>query len=359
MTEKGKAYLYKPSGFLSSEKLIRYDGKKKEKVNGKVVLIFNQDFVWYPLMARDDRNKSKKLNELVNTYATNNNLPQLTRKEKELVKILKENTKLTTKKDKLFALYYAGKLHAFSWSYYPEIFKKLYPKYSEAGFNRSHAPNFITYRNAHIAWLSNLISPITAKMAAVARENIDGSLNQIVSEMIKKYLKYTETRDGHTNLDLWFHSELNYLNIDDNLLSKAANCIYSATNTAAMLDLASIPDLKIYVIGMKYQKRGGGHAYTALFRDSEYGVMENGGWSDSFNGLYDKRYFDRDGTVISSVTVDNGWINFGNQKDFGIQGISTSFSVDEISNILQAFEKKTNGKTKICSKFISKKATEV
>lgn len=348
MTEKGKTYLYLPSGFLSTEKLIRYDGKEKENIDGKVVLIFNKDYVWYPLMGRDDRNKSNNLNKLVKNYGRKDSMPQLTIKEKELVKKLKENTQFTDKKDKTYALYYAGKLHAYSWSYYPDIFEELYPRYSKkAGFGRSHAPIFITYRNARIAWLSNLLSPINAKLAAVARENSDGSLNQIISNMISEYLKYAETRDGHSNLELWFHSELNYLNLDDNLLSKAANCIYSATNTAAILDLASIPNLDIYVVGLKYQKRGGGHAYTAVFKDNEYGVMENGGWSANFNGLYDKRIFERNGIAIGSITTDNGWINFSNEKDIGIKEISTSLKAYNIDKLLKKISKKTAGKTEI------------
>ena len=292
VTEQGTAYLYTARGLFSKEKLLKYNGEEVEQIRDKVVLIFNQTYVWYPLMERDDREQSTTLAKLVETYAEENQVPKLTAKEKEIVELLKDNTSFSSRTDELFALAYAGKLHAFSWRYYPEIFKKLYPKEaSEYGFNRSHAPNFISYRNSRIAWISNLVSPITAELAAVARNMDIGYLDVIIAPMIREYLKHVETYNGRTGLDLWFHSELHYLNLDDNLLTKAANCIYSATNTAAMLDLAEIPDLEIIVTGLKYKNRSGGHTYTVVFKAANYGTLENGGWAHRYNGLYEQRHF--------------------------------------------------------------------
>ncbi|HBN96074.1 MAG TPA: hypothetical protein DDZ66_07220 [Firmicutes bacterium] len=360
VTGKGTAYLYSPPGLFSKEKLVRYDGEETEQIEETVVLIFNEDYVWYPLMDRDDRNESTRLLKLVETYAEEGQVPKLTAVEKGIVEKLRQHTGFDSKTDELFALAYAAKLHATTWDYHREIFKELYPRYSaEYGFGR-HAPSFISYRNAHVAWLSNLISPITAELAAIARENVGSrSLNRIVAPMVAEHMKYTETNNGRTNLNLWHHSELHYLNIDDNLLSKAGNCIYSATNSAAMLDLAAIPNLEIYVAGLKYEKRGGGHAYTVIFRNGQYGTLENGDWAPDFNGLYDSRFFSREGTVISAVTLKNGWINFTNESDVDIREITTSLEKSEVLTTLESFRDKTREQTKIGTEHSSNKAIQV
>ena len=284
MNEEGIAYVsvISPAG----QKLVRYDGQEVEYPEGKIVLIFNDEYVWYPLMQRDDSYKSDRLGQLVRQYSTNCSLPTLTEDEEELIEILRSNTEFTDEKDRLWALAFAGKLHVRSWPYFPEIFRELYPDAAEnAGFNRSHGPTRMTSRNAFVAWISNLLCPATAKLAATARENPNLRLDAIVAKVIDRYLDYVETcrnpRQG--NLQLWFHSELNYLNMDDSFLSKASNCIYSATNTASIFDLSKIENMEVYVTGFKYVQRVGGHAYaTVVFGDRAYGFIEN---MEYFDGM--------------------------------------------------------------------------
>ena len=348
VTEQGIAYVYIPAGFGTRQRLLKYNGEEIEQIEEKVVLIFNQKHVWYPLMDRDDRSKSKRLVDLVETYAKEDSVPKLTAKEREIVALLKLNTSFDSEQDERFALAYAAKLHATSWRYYPELFKKLYPSdAANHGFNRSHAPRFFIHRNAHVAWLSNLISPITAELAAIARENKDKSiLDHIISPMIREYMKHVATSDGRTGLRLWFHPELHCLNLDDNVLSKAANCLYSAANTAAMLDLANIEDLEIMIASMVYEKRSDGHAYTVVFRGSDHGTLDNGGWT-VFNGLYDSHFFSRYGTVLTGFTLKNGWVNFSTWSDVGLREITTSLDSKTMKSILEGVREKTRGRTKI------------
>ncbi|MFW6389786.1 MAG: hypothetical protein ACOCZT_01600, partial [Halanaerobiales bacterium] len=63
--------------------------------------------------------------------------------------------------------------------------------------------------------------------------------------------------------------------------------------------------------------------------------------------LYDKRIFERNGIAIGSITTDNGWINFSNEKDIGIKEISTSLKAYNIDKLLKKISKKTAGKTEI------------
>lgn len=348
VTEQGTAYVYIPARLGTRERLLKYSGEETKQIDEKVVLIFNQKHVWYPLMDRDDRSKNKRLSALVETYAEENSIPRLTSEEREIVDLLKTNTSFDSRQDERFALAYAAKLHVSSWRYYPELFTKLYPDDAATyGFNRSHAPLFVIHRNAHVAWLSNLISPITAELAVIARENMGGgTLDQIIAPMIREYLKHVATRDGRTGLRLSFHPELHYLNLDDNLLSKAANCVYSAANTAAMLDLANIEGLEIIIAGMAYEKMSGGHAYTVVFRGSEYGTLENGGWT-VFNGLYDPYFFSEYRTVLTAFTLKNGWVKFSTWSDVGLREITTSLDAEGIAAILKDVSEKTGERTKI------------
>ncbi len=360
VTENGSAYVYCPPGLFAKEKLLKYTGEECESIEGNVILIFNENHVWYPLMDRDDRTRSQRLSQLVETYAREGQIPKLTTKEKEIVAKLRENTQFDSKKDELFALAYAAKLHAFSWRFFPEIFQRIDPDYANAyGFNRSHAPEFLTYRNAQVAWISNLVSPITSELASIAKENVWSSLNGIVSPMIGEYIQHTETYPNRTGLTLWNHSELHYLNLDDSLLSRGANCIMSATNAAAMLDLANIPGLEIFVVGMKYEKRGGGHAYTVIARGSDIGTLENGEWAPNFNGFYEQRYFEREGTCISAITSRDGWVQFSNVQNVDIREITSSLDTKEIMVILEYLREKTRGNTRISTIHSSEKAHKV
>ncbi|MGB4431119.1 MAG: hypothetical protein WBJ15_04630 [Limnochordia bacterium] len=349
VTEDGTAYLYLPGGFLSREKLLRYDGEETESIEGKVVLIFNEECVWYPLMDRDDRDKNRHLAKLVETLTGDDPFPTLTPTEKRIVEKLKDNTGFVSKTDELFALFYAAKMHLTAWDFYRDIMTELYPRHTtEYGFQR-HGPSLIAYRNAHVAWLSSLVSPIAAELAAIARDNIDSrSLDGIVTPVFREYMKRVETQPQRTGLELWYPGEFLSLNIDDSILTKAGGCLDAAVWSAAVIDLAQIPDVEIFLVGMKYEKNGGGHAYTAVFRGEEYGTVENGEWAPNFNGLYDLGYYTRDGMVIGALTIRDGWVNFTNEVDVQMREIATSFDAEQVLEILKIIEAKTRGQAKIC-----------
>jgi len=57
VTEQGTAYVYIPARLGTRERLLKYSGEETKQIDEKVVLIFNQKHVWYPLMDRDDRSK--------------------------------------------------------------------------------------------------------------------------------------------------------------------------------------------------------------------------------------------------------------------------------------------------------------
>jgi len=331
VTGNGTAFVAYKDGV--DYKLMDFRGKIVNNPPDNVMLVFNEDYAWYPLMERDDTSKDTNLKKIVEKYTTSNKLPNLTPDEKELIKILKEVTELPTEKDYTWAIYFAGKLHISSWKYYPEIFTALYPEDAEkGGFHRSHGPSTITARNTYIARISSQLSPSAAMLANLARIFSDAPLDTMISTVFSTYLNYVATRENPRTggLELWFHSELFFLNIDDSFLTKAGNCIMMATYAASILDLAEIPDLEVYIVGMKYTQRSGGHAYTAVFKEDEKGTIENLRWAPGFNGLE----IEKDGAALDMVITDNGWAVMDDRAPFGNGKIKTTF---EFSEVLELF----------------------
>lgn len=323
VTEGGIAYV------SLGKKLVRFDGQEVSEPPRNFVLVFNEDYVWYPLMGRDDTGKSTQLKKLITEYTAEDNIPRLTGDEQKLVALLRENTSLKGDKDHQWCTFFAGKLHIRAWEYYPKIFKDLHKEAArKGGFRRSHGSSLITVRNAYVARLSSRLCPATAQLAALAQKFSNSILDQIVSTTISKYLDYVETakEPRRGNLQLWFHPELNYLNMDDSFLSKASNCLYSATNTAAIFDLTGVPKLETYVVGIKFLKRSGGHAYTVISKSGQIGTIENIGWAKDFNGLQgDQRNF-----ALDMVITEDGWILMTDREPFDSGKVKTSLKADEV-----------------------------
>ncbi|MFA5524334.1 MAG: hypothetical protein WDA24_08235 [Tissierellales bacterium] len=64
-------------------------------MSGNLVLIFNEDYTWYPLMERDDTDQDSILDILVSTYTTKDTkIPKLSEKEEKLVETLRESTEI-------------------------------------------------------------------------------------------------------------------------------------------------------------------------------------------------------------------------------------------------------------------------
>lgn len=75
--------------YLYDEGLIDgFTGNKVDTVEGEPLLIFNEEFVWFPLMDRHD--KDPILEELIIAFSTENNKPILTGFEEEIIGELKK-----------------------------------------------------------------------------------------------------------------------------------------------------------------------------------------------------------------------------------------------------------------------------
>ncbi len=79
-----------------------------DRIEGNPILIFNENYVWYPLMEKDDTSKDSTLRALVEKYSTDVKVPKLSDFESEIVKELKIVTELENEKQieiaKLFSV---------------------------------------------------------------------------------------------------------------------------------------------------------------------------------------------------------------------------------------------------------------
>lgn len=108
------SYVYSQDGLVSMKNLQMVDS-----VIGDPVLIFNEEYVWYPMMGRNDTSRSEGLARVVHAYATERVLPVLSEFEERVVERLKE---VTGKIDLKIAL----QLTEFSWHRDPATIKYPY-----------------------------------------------------------------------------------------------------------------------------------------------------------------------------------------------------------------------------------------
>ncbi|MDD3782665.1 MAG: hypothetical protein PHG88_08215 [Limnochordia bacterium] len=350
VTADGTAYLYKASTPTSPAELFTYSGEPCRELEGDAVLIFNQEYVWYPLMGRDDRLESPALAEAVASCAQEGFIPELTALEAELVEILKESTKLHSQEDRLLALACAAKLHTASWRLHPELFQQLDPFWAEmAGFSRNQAPDPLGWRGARITLLSNRLCPVAAELAAVARENSSRGLKALMDSMVQEYFRRLGPSSSPRPLTLWYHSDLYLLNLDDYLLARAGSDLSTALATAAMLDLADIPGLEVYVVGARFEYDLGSHAYCALFLGEERGIAAYGQWLPEANGLFDPAVAAQTGLALSALLTPRGWVNFATDDDLDFRPVSSSLEADSILQLLQVVSRKTQGQARIAT----------
>ncbi|MDR7857685.1 copper amine oxidase N-terminal domain-containing protein [Tissierella sp.] len=284
MTERGNAYVW------SDNKLLECNGIESSQISEKVVLIYNEDYVWYPLMDRDDTNKDDTIDSLVNTYASDHaSLPDLTKKEIELINILKRSTEIKNEVEEIKIKYHSSKIYTAFLRRQDFIDRNQFTVYDE-GKNQMRELDtgfvyFVVAKNA------NFISPVTAHYASMAKELENEDLNTISSMVVNDFHEKTNTGryDEYSTisaLTLWGQSELIYTNIDDTWLTKSSNCMYSASNAAAIFESAGIKDLEVIAVSEGYIKDHGGHIYITLYKNGENRRIDNfSPYGEDNNGL--------------------------------------------------------------------------
>ena len=199
VTDKGYAYPY----YAGSLHDWRTGGKISAipSDGGKVMLVMNTRYVWYPLFGRDDRDKDEVLKKVVRDYCRKGYIPELTTFERTIVSKLRKVTEALGIKGKEWIRVAAG--HIFGQRVLcssPETYD-IYSHFLPADLWWSRRPVhtssesvlYIVSMESYI--LSNALSPAGAVLAAVLKENISNPAGAL-SSLSKRYLSWFRLTRG-------------------------------------------------------------------------------------------------------------------------------------------------------------------
>jgi hypothetical protein len=236
------AYLWLRGDLISLKTL-----KPCEKIaSGNPILIFNEKYVWYPLMQRDDTKQSKSLNNLVEKYKTDIQKPLLSETEEKLLQKLLLVTELTGPEYDM-AILSAAKVSSFYGFYYrvknKEISRKwheLFPDLTEGQIQSTIPPHplggFDDVILEQISGRANYLSPISAYLAALGKDKDKNS----IALMGKKYREL-----GFEWNCLWTLG-FEESTIDDSFFSHGGTCEVHANNFSSILNLLGVDNIIIH-----------------------------------------------------------------------------------------------------------------
>ena len=226
-SEEGMAWV------ADNEKIIcAASGKEVSEIPGKVVLIFNENYVWYPLMERDDTSDSTYLARLVAMVEDNAGIPELTVAEEELCAMLKGVTALTAKRQKAMAEIAAVRSTGryTKWFKFHDLWDVAMPAQKERAWQYYGYLEQLMIR-------ANSLSPIAAYIAACSR-NVEGYNKLLVVDREWVDLAALPNHNyvwGH----LWDECLVEYI-MDESFRINSGHCMAQACIISSILDLAGI-----------------------------------------------------------------------------------------------------------------------
>jgi hypothetical protein len=208
------------------------------------ILIFNEHIVWYPLMQRDDSEKSETLRAIVTLLSSDDVLPDMTARETRISEQLHAVSQLTTTEQRDWAivssLQYSG--HRINETQLIRLFEhiKLTPYLQ---YNRRIC--------GYIMKIGDYLSPHTAFFGTIIQHDaLEHSLQRLSdayldrAATIKEYPNRTEySAWGHTWPCGFIENE-----IDDVMRTQGGHCVSQAINLSAVLDVAGVDNVLISMI---------------------------------------------------------------------------------------------------------------
>jgi len=203
--------------------------EESAEISGNPILIFNEDFTWYPLMNRDDTSKSPRLNQLVSTCSTSKTMPTLTRYEEETVTKLQEATGIESPVAETFAVLSSMRSTGNVLDNFHPLWEKILPKDFRLAESFAIIKQFLMK--------GNLLSPVSAFLAARSKA---GSGCQKLWTLSREWIGRTATKNWPKTRDhLWWCSHLEY-SIDETFRTRAGHCVTQSCNISSALTLAGI-----------------------------------------------------------------------------------------------------------------------
>lgn len=345
LTENRKGYVAEFAG----NNIILHDpltGDTIDNVDGNVVLVMNNKYVWYPLMGRDDRGKDINLKKIVEKYCEEERKPELTEFEKSILGYLREGTKLKDEIEsswtKLFAI---RAVNQNTWRSKPlrKLSAKLFPKRYKEDSGYSDSPQEQVCLGMVITEMGNRLSPIAATWATMLQKNASNP-RKAFEALSNQYWKRFHRTDSRSE---WVYGDYYRCwlpNLDDKLISGLGNCLVEATNVMAVLSLADLDEWKIYETNWWRVEDKGGHvvcgAYTpsgnytlnnGLFRERDGACLNGPLWNIKGRVAYVMIYTPKQGFMVTVQTI-----NAANFSKFIVP--FTNMSFDQTVNFLQCIE---------------------
>ena len=243
----------------SQGRMLSADGNGVENMlNSDAVLIFNEDFVWYPLMDRDDTDQNTALRDLVAKYGVEGARPSLSAQELRLVQTLRTSTSLRSPRE-----WDLAKLAAVKGSPWVQPFRRICDRHL-SGYP---SDVWIFAIQQHWVHRANSVSPWTSWLAAYVLDS--PTTDQGVQAMTNVWQRQLGMVHGH----VWQCSLLRYT-IDESVSIGAVHCVLHANCLASVLDLAGVENIIIQGSPATPGKINKTHTYIAL---PELGIVLSNG----------------------------------------------------------------------------------
>jgi hypothetical protein len=273
ISSKGKGYVATSSTLYDPLTGLEINGSQ---IDGTIVLVMDQDSVWYPLMNRDDTSSDSGLNTVVSQYCINGSKPTLSYFEQSTLPNFQSGTNLTTKQEDWATMFAAKALNQQSWHPKPlrNLLGGLFPERFKEFSGFTDIPWEISALGMMITEMGNRLSPAAALLASLAKGK-SNNLEDAVSAIGDKYLEwFKKDNSSYTYYGGYYRAWLP--NLESKLISKIGNCISEAGNVAAALVLVNNKDWDIYVSNWRSLDGSEGHVIAGVYANGEGKTLNNG-----------------------------------------------------------------------------------
>ena len=330
LTEDRKGYVAE----LAGEGPILHDpltGQPIEYLDRNVVLVMNNESVWYPLMQRDDRGAAPGLADVVERYCDERALPTLSEFEHGLIEDLVGGTALEDSEAFTWAKLAALRgLKQYTWRAGPlrELSATVFPERFSEDSDYSDSPQEQQCLGMVITELGNRLSPIVAGWAQVVQENSPDA-RKAFQKLGEAYLEQFHRIDSHSD---WVHGDYYPCwlpNVDDKLVSGLGDCIVEAGNTMAALSLANIQEWQVYETNYWWLDGSGGHVICGAYTPDGGYSLSNGLFRTRDNCVRNGPLWDIDGRAAQEMiySPEFGFIAFAQTKNAAeYSGFRTPFT---------------------------------
>lgn len=155
-------------------------------VDGNPMLVFNEKYVWYPLMDRDDTRADPELRRLVENFSTSLVSPSLSASDEKTIVVLKAVTEIESPSDEAKALLCSARV-----SFLQQLSQQDLAQIEE-DYQGIHSLDWRTV-SLHIMKISNYLSPIAAHLASILELTASNAKDSGLFMVSDEYLSYAGT----------------------------------------------------------------------------------------------------------------------------------------------------------------------